>query len=71
VRSYGLLVGIELEPISERPGARAFETFTKCFERGLLTRQSGDVLALSPPLVVERPQIQQMFETLAAVLRGV
>jgi adenosylmethionine-8-amino-7-oxononanoate aminotransferase len=29
------------------------------------------VLALSPPLVVERPQIQQMFETLAAVLRGV
>jgi beta-alanine--pyruvate transaminase len=70
VRSYGLVVGIELEPIPERPGARAFETFTKCFDRGLLTRQSGDVIALSPPLVVERAQIQQMFETLAAVLRA-
>ena len=70
VRSYGLVVGVELEPIAGRPGARAFETFTKCFERGLLTRQSGEVIALSPPLVVERAQIQQMFETLAEVLRA-
>jgi beta-alanine--pyruvate transaminase len=44
--------------------------YLKCFERGLLVRQTGDILALSPPLIVESAQIQQMFEILAAVLRA-
>jgi len=70
VRAYGLLVGVEFESIPGKPGARAFDVFVKCFERGLLIRQSGDVIALSPPLIVERAQIQQMYETLASVLRA-
>jgi beta-alanine--pyruvate transaminase len=36
----------------------------------LLTRQTGDILALSPPLIIERPQIDQIFTTLAEVLKG-
>jgi len=44
--------------------------YAKCFERGLLVRQTGDILALSPPLIIEPAQIQQIFETLAAVLRA-
>jgi len=70
VRAYGLLVGVEFESIPGKPGARAFDIFVKCFERGLLIRQSGDVIALSPPLIIERGQMQQMFETLASVLRA-
>ena len=70
VRNYGLILGLELAPIAGKPGARAFDVYVKCFERGLLVRQTGDILALSPPLVIERGQIQQIFETLAAVLRA-
>ncbi|HTT42445.1 MAG TPA: aspartate aminotransferase family protein [Steroidobacteraceae bacterium] len=69
VRNYGLILGLELEGIAGKPGQRAFEVYLKCFERGLLIRQTADILALSPPLIVEPAQIEQMFATLAAVLR--
>jgi beta-alanine--pyruvate transaminase len=70
VRNYGLILGLELEPAPGKPGQRAFDVYTKCFERGLLIRQTADILALSPPLIVEPAQIEQMFGTLAEVLRA-
>ena len=70
VRNYGLILGLELESIPGKVGARAFDIYVKCFERGLLIRQSGDILALSPPLIIERAQIDQIFTLLAEVLRG-
>lgn len=69
VRNYGLILGLELEPAAGRPGARAYAVYLDCFERGLLVRQSGDIIALSPPLIVERSHIDQMFATLAEALR--
>jgi beta-alanine--pyruvate transaminase len=69
VRNYGLIAGIELEPRAGKPGARAFEVFLKCFERGVMVRQTGDVIALSPPLIVEPKQIAQIIETLTGVIR--
>ncbi|HYL71565.1 MAG TPA: aminotransferase class III-fold pyridoxal phosphate-dependent enzyme, partial [Candidatus Dormibacteraeota bacterium] len=70
IRNYGLILGLELESIPGKVGARAFEVFTKCFERGVLVRQTADIIALSPPLIVEQGQIEQIFATLAQVLRG-
>jgi beta-alanine--pyruvate transaminase len=70
VRNYGLILGLELAPITGKPGARAFEVYTRCFERGLLVRQTADILALSPPLIVTAEQIEEMFGTLSDVLRG-
>ena len=70
VRNYGLILGLELESIPGKVGTRAFDVYVQCFERGLLIRQTGDILALSPPLIVERTHIDQMFGTLAQVLRG-
>jgi beta-alanine--pyruvate transaminase len=70
VRNYGLILGLELEPAAGKLGQRAFDVYTKCFERGLLIRQTADILALSPPLIVEPAQIEQMFGTLAEVLRA-
>jgi beta-alanine--pyruvate transaminase len=70
VRNYGLILGLELQGIPGKPGARAYEVFTRCFERGVLVRQTGDVIALSPPLIIERAQIQQIFGTLSEVLRA-
>jgi len=68
VRNYGLILGLELESIPGKVGARAFEAYVKCFERGLLIRQTADIIALSPPLIVESSQIDQMFTTLREVL---
>jgi beta-alanine--pyruvate transaminase len=70
VRNYGLILGLELAPIAGKAGARAFDVYMKCFERGLLVRQTADILALSPPLIVTPEQIDEMFGTLSDVLRG-
>jgi beta-alanine--pyruvate transaminase len=69
VRTYGLILGLEFDPIAGKPGARTFDVYLKCFERGLLTRQTADILALSPPLIIESKHIDQIFETLRAVLK--
>ncbi len=70
VRNYGLILGLELEPLPGKAGARGFDVFLKCFERGVLVRQTGDIIALSPALIIEPTHIDQIFETLRAVLRG-
>ncbi len=71
IRNYGLILGLELESIPGKVGARAFEVYQKCFEKGLLIRNTGDIIALSPPLILERTHIDQIFGLLAQVLRGV
>jgi beta-alanine--pyruvate transaminase len=69
VRNYGLIGAVELEPRAGKPGTRAFDVFLKCFERGVMVRQTGDVIAMSPPLIIEPKQIAQLVETLAGVIR--
>ena len=68
IRTIGVIAGIELEPREGAVGQRAYEVFVKCFEAGLLIRVTGDIIALSPPLIVEEEMIDQMVETLGAVL---
>ncbi|MBS1199551.1 MAG: beta-alanine--pyruvate transaminase [Proteobacteria bacterium] len=69
LRNYGLIAGIELESIPGRPTARAYDAFLKCFERGVLVRTTGDIIALSPPLIIERGHVDQLFGTIAEVLK--
>jgi beta-alanine--pyruvate transaminase len=71
LRNYGLIGAIEFEPAPGRTNTRAFEVFLKCFERGVLTRVTGDVLALSPPLIIEKGHIDELFGTLADVIRTI
>ncbi|WP_263975329.1 hypothetical protein [Leptolyngbya sp. 7M] len=58
-----------LESIPGKPTARAFECFLRCYERGLLIRTTGDIIALSPPLIIEKQHIDQLFGMLAEVLK--
>src|SRR5579883_1218545 len=69
LRNLGLVAGIELEAIPGKPTARAVDVFQRCYERGLLIRTTGDIIALSPPLIVQKPQIDEMFGTLARALK--
>jgi beta-alanine--pyruvate transaminase len=71
IRNYGIVAGIELGP---RPGAataRAFECYLKCFEQGVLIRSTADILALSPPLIVEKAEIDRIFATIGEVLKTI
>ena len=69
VRNMGLVAGIELESIPGKPGTRAFDVFLKCFEKNVLIRTTGDIIALSPPLIIEKAQIDTIVETLRDVLK--
>ncbi len=71
VRNLGLVAGVELAPRAGAPGARAYEVFVKCYEAGVLVRATGDILAISPPLIISRAQIDEVFSTLADVIRTV
>lgn len=67
-RNLGLIGGIELEPRPGAPTKRAMEVFHRCFDQGLLIRVTGDIIALSPPLIIEKSHIDQIFGKLAEVL---
>ncbi len=68
VRTIGLVGGIELASRDGAPGARAYDVFTDCFRAGLLIRVTGDIIALSPPLIVEPDHMGRMAETIRAAL---
>ncbi len=69
LRNFGLMAGIELESRPGAVGARAYDALVDCFEAGVLIRVTGDIVAMSPPLIVEKPQIDRMVDTLATALK--
>jgi beta-alanine--pyruvate transaminase len=71
VRNIGLVAGIELAPREGAPGARGFETYLRCFEKGVLVRNTGDIIALAPALIVEGKHIDQMVSTLREAVGGI
>ena len=70
VRAFGLVGAVELEPIEGQPARRGFAAFLDAYERGVLVRTTGDTIALSPPLIISRAEIDELAGTLAAVLKG-
>jgi beta-alanine--pyruvate transaminase len=70
IRNFGLIGAIELAPRDGKPGTRAYEVFTKCFhEKDVLIRITGDVIALSPPLILEKEHIDTLFSKIADAIR--
>lgn len=70
VRNMGLIGAIELESIPGEPTKRAFTAFLNAYEKGVLIRTTGDIIALSPPLIIEKDHIDQLFGTLRDVLNN-
>jgi len=69
IRTVGLVAGIQFAAHADGVGKRGYEVFRECFEKGLLVRASGDTIALSPALIVEKPQIDTMIAQLADGIR--
>jgi beta-alanine--pyruvate transaminase len=68
VRNLGLIGAIELQPIAGEPTKRAFTAFLEAYEKGILIRTTGDIIAMSPPLIIEKDHIDQLVGTLRDVL---
>lgn len=69
IRNIGLVGAIELAPRDGAPGTRAYDVFVDCFKKGTLIRVTGDIIALSPPLIVEKEQIGTIVSTIADALK--
>jgi beta-alanine--pyruvate transaminase len=70
VRNIGLMGAVELEPKKEALGGRGYTALVKCFEAGVLVRYTGDTLAFSPPLIVQKAQIDRIVDTVRQVVQN-
>ncbi len=70
IRNTGLIGAIELEPIANKPSKRASDIFVKAYENGLLVRTTGDIIALSPPLIVSKSQIDEIISIIRKILEN-
>ncbi len=68
IRNLGLIGAIELDPIAGEPTKRAFSAFLKAYENGLLIRTTGDIIAMSPPLIIEKQHVDEIFGKLRQIL---
>jgi len=69
IRNMGLIGAVELEGIPGEPTKRAFTAFLKAYEKGILIRTTGDIIAMSPPLIISKSEIDQLIGTLGDVLK--
>ncbi|MFZ4067557.1 MAG: aspartate aminotransferase family protein [Phenylobacterium sp.] len=68
IRNIGLMGAVELAPRPDAPGARGYEVLVKALKAGLLIRATGDIIALSPPLIISEEEIGKLFDILGGVL---
>ena len=69
IRNIGLVGAVELTPMPGEPAKRAFNVFLDCWEQGVLLRVTGDIVALSPPLIVEKAQIDRIVDVLGTAIK--
>ncbi len=70
VRNIGLAAAVDLEPVPGKPGERAFAAFERGIEDGILLRWTGDTLAMAPPFISTRAEIESMIDKLRGAIRA-
>mgnify|MGYP002133263737 CR=1 FL=1 len=68
IRNMGLIGAVELDPIAGEPTKRAFSAFLAAYDKGILIRTTGDIIAMSPPLIISKAEIDRLIGTLKEVL---
>ena len=70
IRNLGLIGAVELAPIDGQPTARAMSIFRECFDKGVIIRTTGDTLAFSPPLIIDKTQIAIVVDAVRSALHN-
>jgi beta-alanine--pyruvate transaminase len=72
IRCVGMAAAVELAPSPAYPGGHAVAVMDRAFHHeGMLLRASGDIIALSPPLIVTKDQIGEIVDKLATAITTV
>ena len=71
IRNMGLMGAIELEPIEGHPTKRGFSAFLKVYEKDCMIRTTGDIIAMSPPLIIQESEINRLVDTVGTVLKQI
>lgn len=65
IRNFGLVGAIQFASNNAGLGKRAYSIFEDCFNKGILVRVTADTIALSPPLIIEKEQIDHLINILS------
>jgi beta-alanine--pyruvate transaminase len=72
IRTLGLVAGIDLASKPDAVGKRAYEAMERGFhEHDIVLRITGETIALMPPFIISREQIDEVVDKLKAVIRAV
>lgn len=72
IRNLGLMGAVELAPRpGGKPGQRAFHVFTRALDKGVLVRVTGETIALSPPLIIDKAEIDRIVAVLSQAINEV
>ncbi|MCC7053117.1 MAG: aspartate aminotransferase family protein [Gemmatimonadaceae bacterium] len=71
IRNIGIVGAIEMETRDGAVGARAMDAMNAAFwNEDLLVRVTGEIIALSPPLIVSESQVNEIMDRVRRVLRS-
>ena len=65
IRNFGLAGALQIDPAPGEPARRPFEIALACWEKGLYVRWAGDTVAMGPPFICEKHQIDEAFNILS------
>ena len=68
IRNYGLAGALTLAPLPGEPARRPYEVAMRCWERGVYVRYGGDTLQFAPPFVIEKSDLDRLFNVVADAL---
>lgn len=70
IRCAGLVGAVELEPVAGVPTKRALDVYLRAWDKGAHLRTTGDIIAMSPPLIIEKSEIDTLIGILAESLNA-
>ncbi len=65
IRNIGLVTGVELNCRDKKNGTLGRDVFEECYKNGVMVRFTGNTIALSPPLIINKKEIDNIFDVLA------
>jgi len=70
IRNIGTAAAVELEALPGKPGARALKVFERGIEEGMLFRFTGETIAVAPPYIATKAEVEAMVDKLRVAIRA-